>query len=128
MPFLVLTFACVFLGASTVVANQSAVDLPLLMLALFGALLAHVSVNTLNEYYDFKSGLDFETVKTQFSGGSGALPQNPEMVGTVFFVAVISSVFFTGHRFFFCLAVRCRNNTDRYCWPGVDRYLHRMDQ
>jgi 1,4-dihydroxy-2-naphthoate octaprenyltransferase len=91
-PFLILTFACVFLGASTVVASQSDVSLPFLMLALFGALLAHVSVNTLNEYFDFKSGLDFETVKTQFSGGSGALPQNPEMVGTVLTVGVASSI------------------------------------
>lgn len=87
-----LTFACVFLGASAAVANQSAINLPLLLLALLGALLAHVSVNTLNEYYDFKSGLDFETIKTPFSGGSGALPQNPEMIDTVFLVAVLSSV------------------------------------
>ncbi|MBL4653831.1 MAG: prenyltransferase, partial [Flavobacteriales bacterium] len=93
MPFLILTFSCVFLGVSTVVANQSAVSLPLLLLALLGALLAHVSVNTINEYLDFKSGLDFETVKTQFSGGSGALPKNPEMVGTVLNISIVSSIF-----------------------------------
>ena len=67
-------------------------SLPLLMLALLGALLAHISVNTLNEYFDFKSGLDLETIKTQFSGGSGALPQNPEMLGTVLTVGVASSI------------------------------------
>ena len=92
IPFLVLTFVCVFLGASTVVANQTNVSLPMLTLALLGALLAHISVNTLNEYFDFKSGLDLETIKTQFSGGSGALPQNPEMLGTVLTVAVTSSI------------------------------------
>ena len=92
IPFLALTFVCVFLGASTVVANQANVSLPMLTLALLGALLAHISVNTLNEYFDFKSGLDFETIKTQFSGGSGALPQNPNMVGTVLTVAVTSSI------------------------------------
>lgn len=91
VPFLVLTVACVFLGASVAVFNQTAISLPILMLALFGALLAHISVNTLNEYFDFKSGLDFETEKTQFSGGSGALPQNPEMVSTVLMVGVVSS-------------------------------------
>ena len=91
VPFLALTFVCVSLGASTVVANQMPVSLPLLMLALLGALLAHISVNTLNEYFDFKSGLDLETIKTQFSGGSGALPQNPEMLGTVLTVGVASS-------------------------------------
>jgi len=92
VPFLALTFVCVFLGASTVVANQTSVSLPMLSLALLGALLAHISVNTLNEYFDFKSGLDLETIKTQFSGGSGALPQNPDMVGTVLTVAVTSSI------------------------------------
>ena len=92
MPFLILTFSCVFLGASAVVANQSTINLWLLLLALLGALLAHISVNTLNEYYDFKSGLDFETIKTPFSGGSGALPLNPDMIGAVFLVSVLSSV------------------------------------
>ncbi len=92
VPFLALTFVCVFLGASTVVAKQANVNLTLLVLALFGALLAHISVNTLNEYFDFKSGLDLETIKTQFSGGSGALPQNPDMVGTVLTVGIASSI------------------------------------
>ena len=92
LPFLVLTPVCVFLGMSTVVANQADVSLLVLMLALLGALLAHISVNTLNEYFDFKSGLDLETIKTPFSGGSGALPQNPENVGIVLAVGILSSV------------------------------------
>ena len=91
-PFLVLTPVCVFLGASTVIANQTNVSLLLLVLALLGALLAHVSVNTLNEYFDFKSGLDFTTRRTQFSGGSGALPRNPEMVNAVLTVGIVSLV------------------------------------
>ena len=91
-PFLVLTPVCVFLGMSTVVAKQADVDLLVLMLALAGAFLAHISVNTLNEYFDFKSGLDLETLKTPFSGGSGALVQNPEMDSAVLTVGVVSSV------------------------------------
>ena len=90
--FLVLAPACVFLGMSTVVANQASVNLVVLALALAGAFLAHISVNTLNEYFDFKSGLDLETLKTPFSGGSGALPQNPEMVGSVLAVGLASSI------------------------------------
>lgn len=90
VPFLLLTFACVFLGASIVVANQLPINFPFLGLALIGALLAHISVNTLNEYFDFKSGLDLVTDKTPFSGGSGALPHNPEMLSAVFKVGVAS--------------------------------------
>jgi 1,4-dihydroxy-2-naphthoate polyprenyltransferase len=92
VPFLILAPVCVFLGMSTVIANQSSVNLLVLLLATSGAFLAHISVNTLNEYFDFKSGLDLETIKTPFSGGSGALPQNPEMVGGVLAVGLTSSI------------------------------------
>jgi len=90
VPFLILTPVCVFLGMSTVVANKADISLLLLLLALSGALLAHISVNTINEYLDFKSGLDLLTVKTPFSGGSGTLPQNPEVAGTVLKIGAIS--------------------------------------
>jgi len=89
-PFLILSPVCVFLGVSTVVANQASVDYQLLVLALLGAVLAHISVNTLNEYLDFKSGLDLATTKTPFSGGSGALPKYPEMARAVFTTGAVS--------------------------------------
>jgi 1,4-dihydroxy-2-naphthoate octaprenyltransferase len=92
VPFLILTPVCVLLGMSTVVANQVEIDPFAITLALIGAFLAHISVNTLNEYYDFKSGLDLATIKTPFSGGSGALPQNPEMAGSVLMVGTLSLV------------------------------------
>jgi len=89
-PFLILTPVCVFLGASIVVASQISVDLQLLLLILLGTVLAHISVNTLNEYLDFKSGLDLTTTKTRFSGGSGALPENPDMANAVLTIGLVS--------------------------------------
>lgn len=89
-PFLVLTPVCVFLGVSIVISNQTNISLLLLVLVLLGALLTHVSVNTLNEYFDFKSGLDFTTKRTKFSGGSGALPKNPGVANAVFAVGITS--------------------------------------
>lgn len=89
-PFLVLTPVCVLLGVGTVVANKAPVDWSLLVLCLLGALLAHVSVNALNEYADFRSGLDLATVRTPFSGGSGALPQHPEMAYAVLVLGVVA--------------------------------------
>ena len=88
VPFLVLTPVCVFLGASTVATSET--NISLLLLVLLGALLAHISVNTLNEYSDFKSGLDLATTRTPFSGGSGALPENPEMSVAVLAVGAVS--------------------------------------
>jgi 1,4-dihydroxy-2-naphthoate octaprenyltransferase len=91
-PFLVLAPVCVFLGMSTVIASQGSVDVFAMALAVIGAFLAHISVNMLNEYFDFKSGLDLETIRTPFSGGSGALPQNPQMVGAVLVGGVAASI------------------------------------
>ena len=91
-PFLVLAPVCVFLGMSTVIASEASVNMFALALALIGAFLAHISVNMLNEYFDFKSGLDLETIRTPFSGGSGALPQNPDMAGSVLATGIAASI------------------------------------
>jgi len=42
--------------------------------ALVGLVLAHISVNVLNDYFDYKSKIDLNTERTPFSGGSGVLP------------------------------------------------------
>lgn len=78
-PFLVLTPVCVLLGFSTAMATGSPVDWQSVLIALAGALSAHVSVNALNEYSDFRSGLDFKTTRTPFSGGSGTLVAHPDL-------------------------------------------------
>ena len=77
LPFLILTPACTLLGAATAVWSGSELNFGYLLLALAGGLAAHISVNALNEYDDFKSGLDLKTQPTPFSGGSGTLPQYP---------------------------------------------------
>ncbi len=72
-PFLPLSLVLAFLG-SCIAWYQGAFHLGYALLAGFGLLLAHISVDVLNEYSDFKSGIDLETSRTPFSGGSGALP------------------------------------------------------
>ena len=76
--FLSLTPLCVLIGIGVARASGNHVTLADALLALVGALLAHISVNLLNEYDDFRSGLDLLTVRTPFSGGSGSLPAHPE--------------------------------------------------
>lgn len=88
--FLILTPVCVFLGLSAALSIQPAVNYFNLALVLLGAIAAHISVNTLNEYFDFRNGLDFNTSRTPFSGGSGGLVANPEAVNAVFYVAVFA--------------------------------------
>ena len=79
ISFLLLTPVCVLLGSGTAFWTCGHVNVLYFSLAFIGALSAHISVNSLNEYFDFKSGLDFKTRRTPFSGGSGTLPENPNM-------------------------------------------------
>lgn len=90
--FLILSPICVFLGLSTSLAVEPSIDTATFILILIGATLAHIAVNTLNEYEDFKSGLDFKTERTDFSGGSGALPNHPEAAQSVLLIGIISLV------------------------------------
>jgi 1,4-dihydroxy-2-naphthoate polyprenyltransferase len=92
LPFLVLTPVCVLLGVATVWSDQQSIDIHLLLLVLVGAVAAHVSVNTLNEYHDYHSGLDSKTIKTPFSGGSGALQLQPEMADSILIVGLASLI------------------------------------
>jgi len=73
-PFLALSVVLAFLG-NCIAWYDGIFHLGDALLAFFGLLLAHISVNVLNEYFDYRSGIDFETQRTPFSGGSGALPQ-----------------------------------------------------
>ena len=45
------------------------------LLTFLGVLALHASVDLLNDYWDFKRGIDSKTVKTKMSGGSGVLPE-----------------------------------------------------
>jgi len=90
LPFLILTPACVLVGVATAVYEGYPMDLYHLVMVFIGAIAAHISVNALNEYFDFKSGLDFKTIKTPFSGGSGTLPENPDMGHSALITGLIS--------------------------------------
>ena len=90
IPFLILTPAIIFLSLSYAIKNGHPVDYLNLLLCLLAALCAHVSVNYFNEYFDYHSGLDFNTKKTPFSGGSGALTSNPNRSKLVLICAQIT--------------------------------------
>jgi len=77
LPFLLLTPACVLLGVGVAVYDSGAINGFQTLLVLVGALAAHIAVNALNEYADYRSGLDLKTQPTPFSGGSGTLPRSP---------------------------------------------------
>lgn len=80
--FLLLALTCVALGIAAALQTRDldggfVVDA---LLVLLGALAAHAGVNALNEYSDYRSGLDLQTRRTPFSGGSGTLVAQPQYV------------------------------------------------
>ncbi len=81
VPFLLLPPACVAAGAGAAVWRTGRVDWWLALLVLMGAVCAHAAVNALNEYSDFRTGVDARTRRTPFSGGSGTLQRRPELAG-----------------------------------------------
>ncbi len=83
LPFLLLTLAMMLLVSAIATYEGFEWSLPLFFLICVAALAAHLSVNLLNEFEDFESGLDFQTDKTPFSGGSGGLPANPDAAESV---------------------------------------------
>jgi 1,4-dihydroxy-2-naphthoate octaprenyltransferase len=71
--FLLLSVVLIFLG-TCLAWYDDAFHLGYALLAFVGLLLTHISVNTLNDYFDYRSGIDLEVKRTPFSGGSGILP------------------------------------------------------
>ena len=92
--FLLLVPVCVFVGIAAAVYQLHSLNAVHFVLAFVGGLLAHISVNVLNDYFDYRSGIDLHTKRTPFSGGSGILPAsllNPRSVyffGTASLLAV----------------------------------------
>ena len=72
--FLILTPMCVLVGVAAAAYEGFSLNAWHVVLALVGALLAHISVNVLNDYFDYRSGIDLAVRRTPFSGGSGILP------------------------------------------------------
>ena len=72
--FLILTPMCVLVGVAAAAYKGFELNPLHVILTLLGAILAHISVNVLNDYFDYRSGIDLATKRTPFSGGSGVLP------------------------------------------------------
>lgn len=92
-PFLTATIVPVFLGAAVAFGKLGKFNLPLFLLALVGALLLHAGTNVINDYFDHKSGADWENKDFifPFTGGSRLIqmglltPQEVLIEGIVLF-------------------------------------------
>lgn len=71
-PFLLLPVILSLVGGSLALYNGSFDALNFVLFTII-LILLHITVNTLNEYYDHKTGLDDHTKRTIFNGGTGTL-------------------------------------------------------
>ena len=73
--FLPLTIIMVSLGTA-IAAYEGYFHFGHFLLAMVGSILVHITVNVINDYHDYMDGIDLNTQRTPFSGGSGVLPSN----------------------------------------------------
>ncbi|OGQ09527.1 MAG: hypothetical protein A2026_06940 [Deltaproteobacteria bacterium RBG_19FT_COMBO_46_12] len=73
--FLPLTVIMVSLGTA-IAAYEGYFHFGHFLLAMVGSILVHITVNVINDYHDYMDGIDLNTQRTPFSGGSGVLPSN----------------------------------------------------
>ena len=73
--FLPLTVIMVSLGTA-IGAYEGCFHFGHFLLAMIGSILVHITVNVINDYHDYMDGIDLNTQRTPFSGGSGVLPSN----------------------------------------------------
>ena len=71
--FLPLTIILVSLGTA-IASYEGYFHFGHFLLAMFGSILVHMTVNVINDYHDYVDGIDLNTQRTPFSGGSGVLP------------------------------------------------------
>ena len=98
--FLILSVVLAFLGTS-MAWFDGYFNLGRALLAGFGLLLTHISVNTLNDYFDYRSGIDLKTQRTPFSGGSGMLPTKAMKPVQVFWLGTTSLIIAAGIGIYF---------------------------
>ena len=103
--FLLASVIAVSVGLALTWRQNSSID-PLDAILIFAGVMAlHASVDLLNDFWDFKRGIDTKTKRTKMSGGTGVLPEGllkPSSVyraGIVFLIigSVIGSYFVITH-------------------------------
>lgn len=102
--FIILSPILVFLGMSMALYIDG-FSLAYFLLLILGLVLLHISVDSLNDYSDYKTGIDLKVKRTPFSGGSGLLPAGlltPRAVLALglgsFFLAIPIGIYFVAVR------------------------------
>ena len=99
--FIPLTIILVSLGTA-IAAYDGYFHLGHFLLAMVGSILIHMTVNIINDYHDYMDGIDLNTQRTPFSGGSGMLPLNLLKPRQAFWYGTLSLLAAMGIGAYFC--------------------------
>lgn len=75
IKFLLASVIAVSNGLAIAYWKTGTIDPLSAVLTYIGVVFLHASVDLLNDYWDYKRGIDAVTTRTKFSGGTGVLPE-----------------------------------------------------
>ena len=90
--FLLASIIAVSAGLAITWWNTSSITIFDAILTICGVLALHASVDLLNDYWDFKRGIDTTTHRTKMSGGSGVLPEGLLKPAQVYVAGIASLI------------------------------------
>ena len=88
VKFLLASVIAVSLGLSLAWHSGYPIGIIHAMLTFAGVISLHASVDLLNDYWDFKRGIDTKTKRTKMSGGTGVLPEGLLKPKSVYIVGI----------------------------------------
>ncbi len=89
LRFLSASVIAVSNGIALAFWKSKQIDLSDAILTFAGVICLHASIDLLNDYWDYKRGIDTATRRTKFSGGTGVLPEKLLKPGNVYSVGLI---------------------------------------
>jgi 1,4-dihydroxy-2-naphthoate polyprenyltransferase len=92
IKFLLASVIAVSLGLALSYWQTKSIDVISAAITMGGVVLLHASVDLLNDYSDYKRGIDAITKRTKFSGGTGVLPEGLLKPSTVYCAGIICLV------------------------------------
>ena len=87
--FLLASIIAVSVGLALHWSQNGSLDYLDVILTFAGVLALHASVDLLNDYWDFKRGIDTKTTRTKMSGGTGVLPEGLLKPSSVYRAGVV---------------------------------------
>jgi len=90
--FLLASVIAVSAGLAITWWHTNSITIVDAILTMCGVLALHASVDLLNDYWDFKRGIDTKTHRTKMSGGSGVLPEGLLKPSQVYAAGIVSLI------------------------------------